>query len=310
MEPTEPSHCPIPPHPTILLLNSRPWLYDIKVAGLKDVSDDQLLAAVGNHTDVVWLQGCWELGPYGQRHDVQDPGRLQHFKDCLPDFTEDDCIGSPYAIRQYICNPSLGTEEDLAHFRKRLAARGIALMLDFVPNHMARDSAWIEEGLFIKGRTGDTVFGRDPYSGDWTDTAQLNYWSEACRQHMLQQLLDLADRCDGLRVDMAMLCVNEVVERTWGPLLREQGFQRPAEEFWVWALPQLRRRHPDFLLLAECYEYDEILPHGTMLELLKQGFSAAYDKVIYDRSRGARSNVDVGLLKGINVTFGLITTGT
>ena len=55
---------------------------------------------------------------------------------------------------------------------------------------------------------------------------------------------------------------------------------------------------------------DEILPHGTMLELLKQGFSAAYDKVIYDRSRGARSNVDVGLLKGINVTFGLITTGT
>eukprot|EP00913_Durusdinium_trenchii_P032066 g30029.t1 len=111
MEPTEPSHCPIPPHPTILLLNSRPWLYDIKVAGLKDVSDDQLLAAVGNHTDVVWLQGCWELGPYGQRHDVQDPGRLQHFKDCLPDFTEDDCIGSPYAIRQYICNPSLGTEE-------------------------------------------------------------------------------------------------------------------------------------------------------------------------------------------------------
>lgn len=28
---------------------------------------------------------------------------------------------------------------------------------------------------------------------------------------------------------------------------------------------------------------DEILPHGTMLELLRQGFSAAYDKVMYDR---------------------------
>ena len=28
---------------------------------------------------------------------------------------------------------------------------------------------------------------------------------------------------------------------------------------------------------------DEILPHGTMMELLRQGFSAAYDKVMYDR---------------------------
>ena len=38
--------------------------------------------------------------------------------------------------------------------------------------------------------------------------------SETCRQHMLQELLHLADRCDGMRVDMAMLCVNDVVERT------------------------------------------------------------------------------------------------
>ena len=89
------------------------------------------------------------------------------------------------------------------------------------------------------GRNGDVAFGRDPYSGDWTDTAQLNYWwlgrallkwawrengeerknsqqlrSEPCRRHMLEQLLNLADRCDGMRVDMAMLCVNDVVERT------------------------------------------------------------------------------------------------
>lgn len=38
--------------------------------------------------------------------------------------------------------------------------------------------------------------------------------SETCRQHMLRELLHLADRCDGMRVDMAMLCVNDVVERT------------------------------------------------------------------------------------------------
>ena len=27
------------------------------------------------------------------------------------DFTEDDCIGSPYAVHEYLCNPTLGTEE-------------------------------------------------------------------------------------------------------------------------------------------------------------------------------------------------------
>ena len=26
------------------------------------------------------------------------------------------------------------------------------------------------------GRDGNVAFGKDPYSGDWTDTAQLNYW--------------------------------------------------------------------------------------------------------------------------------------
>lgn len=31
------------------------------------------------------------------------------------------------------------------------------------------------------------------------------------------------------------------------------------------------------------FAQDEILPHGTMMELLRQGFSAAYDKVMYDR---------------------------
>eukprot|EP00439_Symbiodinium_sp_Y106_P084242 s250_g25.t1 len=278
-------HTAIPAHPSILLLNSRPWLYDLQVSRLKDVTDEQLTTALlGGSVDVCWLQGCWELGPYGRQHDLSDPGRRQHFQDCLADFSEADCIGSPYAISRYTCNPDLGTEEDLAEFRARLASQGVALMVDFVPNHMARDSPWIDiPDLFIRGRDGKVAFGKDPYSGDWTDTAQLNYWSTACREHMLQQLMDVAERCDGMRVDMAMLCVNDVIERTWGHHLREQGFHRPGEEFWVWALPRLRARHPNFLLVAECYEYDEILPSGTMRELLRQGFSAAYDKVLYDR---------------------------
>ena len=278
-------HCAIPAHPSILLLNSRPWLYEIQASTLDDITDEQLTTALlGDSVDVCWLQGCWELGPFGRQHDLSDPGRRQHFQHCLADFSEADCIGSPYAITRYTCNSELGSEASLANFRSRLASRGIALMVDFVPNHMARDSPWIDiPDLFIRGRDGKVACGKDPYSGDWTDTAQLNYWSETCRVHMLKQLLDVAERCDGMRVDMAMLCVNDVIERTWGSHLREQGYRRPDKEFWVWALPKLRERHPNFLLVAECYEYDEILPSGTMRELLRQGFNSAYDKVLYDR---------------------------
>ena len=43
------------------------------------------------------------------------------------------------------------------------------------PNHMARDCAAIDSELFVRAH-GSVAYGRDPYSGDWTDTAQLNYW--------------------------------------------------------------------------------------------------------------------------------------
>uniref|UniRef100_A0A7S4T568 Glycosyl hydrolase family 13 catalytic domain-containing protein n=1 Tax=Alexandrium monilatum TaxID=311494 RepID=A0A7S4T568_9DINO len=273
----------IPEHPSILLLNARPWTYALGVRSLPEVPDAEL-DAVASGCDVVWLQGCWEIGAYGPEHDLADPGRRRHFESCLPgEFAEADCIGSPYAISRYSLNPALGCDADLAAFRGRLAARGCGLMLDFVPNHMARDSPWTAlPGIFIESGEGP-LFGRDPYSGDWTDTAQLNYWSEKCREHISQELLKVAEKCDAVRVDMAMLCCNPVIERTWGALLRQQGFDHPGAELWPLLLSRVRERFPRFLALAECYEYDEIYPRGTGVELVRQGFHAVYDKTLYDR---------------------------
>eukprot|EP00929_Paragymnodinium_shiwhaense_P062486 TRINITY_DN31195_c0_g1_i2.p1 TRINITY_DN31195_c0_g1~~TRINITY_DN31195_c0_g1_i2.p1 ORF type:complete len:378 (+),score=29.11 TRINITY_DN31195_c0_g1_i2:159-1292(+) len=162
-------------------------------------------------------------------------------------------------------------------------------MVDFVPNHTARDSPWISEAsnlgdLYVVGE-GDMgpAFGTDPYSGDWTDTAQLNYWSEPCREHMIRQLLSVASVCDGVRVDMAMLCCNPVFDRTWGSKLRSTGAVVPATEFWPVAFQRIRQQYPDFFFMAECYEYEQIYPNGTGRELLRQGFDAVYDKVTYDR---------------------------
>ena len=38
------------------------------------------------------------------------------------------------------------------------------------------------------GRDGKVAFGKDPYSGDWTDTAQLNYWCLVA--HQVERRLD------------------------------------------------------------------------------------------------------------------------
>jgi len=201
-------------------------------------------------------------------------------------FEEADLIGSPYAITEYCCNAiEIGSNADLQAFRRRLRqASGALLMLDFVPNHTARDSPWCREiaNIYLRGGDGEPLYGRDPYSGDWTDTAQLNYWSLECRAHMKRQLLEVAALCDGVRCDMAMLNCNDVVARTWGERLGIAGITRPATEFWSEALAEVYRKYPNFVTMAECYEYTEIYT-STADFLHKQGFQYTYDKVLYDR---------------------------
>jgi hypothetical protein len=62
----------------------------------------------------------------------------------LPDLTEEDICGSGFAIGAYEVDEALGGKAALAAFRSRLAARGLRLMLDFVPNHTALDHPWVK----------------------------------------------------------------------------------------------------------------------------------------------------------------------
>lgn len=43
-------------------------------------------------------------------------------------------------MTSYVCNPELGTQDDLKQLKAKLNALGLSLMLDFVPNHYAVDS--------------------------------------------------------------------------------------------------------------------------------------------------------------------------
>jgi glycosidase len=210
----------------------------------------------------------------------------------LPSVTQAQIIGSPYAVYRYTADAHYGGRDALAVFRRKLAARNIRLILDFVPNHVAVDHHWTVDApdaliqataeqaaaqpdLYFaapqpEARGRYFAHGRDPYFPAWSDTAQVDAFSPRARQATLQTLCDIAEQCDGVRCDMAMLMVNRIFSSTWNrPEL-------PAQEFWIEVIGGVRAQHPEFLFMAEVYWDMEA-------ELLAQGFDYAYDKRLYDR---------------------------
>ena len=130
--------------------------------------------------DAVWLMGVWERSPAGIAIANRNAGLMDDFHRALPDFRSEDNVGSAYCVRRYVVDQHLGGPEGLAIARQELAKRGMNLLLDFVPNHMAPDSPWIVEHPehFIQvdprqlqdepascARVGEKIFacGKDPY---------------------------------------------------------------------------------------------------------------------------------------------------
>ena len=189
--------------------------------------------------DAVWLMGVWERSPAGLAIARDEPGLMAGMRSALPDLRDEDVIGSPYCVRDYVVDERFG---DLAAARAALAERGLKLILDYVPNHVAPDHPWLTSHpeYFIRGteddlardpvswlRVGPEIVarGRDPYFPAWPDVVQLNAFHPSLREAVRSLLEHLADMCDGVRCDMAMLMTNEVFARTW-------GLAAPAEEFW------------------------------------------------------------------------------
>ncbi|HEX8199445.1 MAG TPA: alpha-amylase family glycosyl hydrolase, partial [Isosphaeraceae bacterium] len=294
-----------PLYPALYEINTRVWLGELsrrpgRPATFDDVPDEALDRIAGLGFDWVWLLGVWQTGPAGRAVSRTHPDLLPEYPRVLPDLTDDDITGSPFAIRDYVVHTDFGGDEALRRLRARLAGRGVKLMLDFVPNHTAPDHRWAwehpeyyvqgteedlerEPGDFgrIATARGSAVLarGRDPYFPGWPDTLQLNYRHAAFRDAMMAELGRIASACDGLRCDMAMLVLPEVFARTWGDRARPADATEPVDEsFWPGAIAAVRRRHPDFLFLAEAY-------WDLEWNLQQLGFDQTYDKRLYDRLR-------------------------
>ncbi len=233
--------------------------------------------------------------------------------------------GSPYAIRDYYdVDPDLAVNvdrrmEEFEELVKRTHDNGLKVIMDFVPNHVAREYHSIARPARVKDlgakddtskafdpnnnfyyipgqklqgevdlydlqageyveepakATGNNRFDAYPNKNDWYETVKLNYGVDfigntGCHfdpvpdtwKKMKDIVMFWASKgIDGLRCDMA-----EMV---------------PCE-FWGWMIPQVKKRYPKLIFIAEVYnpnEYRNYIYNGH--------FDYLYDKVgLYDTLR-------------------------
>ena len=177
-------------------------------------------------------------------------------------------LGSPYAVRDYrAINPAFGTAADFRALVNAVHARGMRLILDWVPNHTAWDNVWVAQhpDFYIHNDSGGLTVPRDDKGKltDWTDVAQLDYGNPGLRREMIAAMRYWLDQfgIDGFRVDAA-------------------GFV--PDDFWREAVPALRAAVArPILLLAEWGD----------LKMHRFGFDLTYAWDAYSTLKGVWKGV-------------------
>ena len=165
-----------------------------------------------------------------------------------------------YAVVDYFeLNPAYGTKEDFQRMVQEAHARGIRVLMDFVPNHSSAQHPYFlsaKEGgpgspywdFYDRDETGEPT-----HYFDWTHLPNLNYENPEVRRWMLEAFSYWVREfdVDGFRVDAC-----------WGVKQR-----RP--DFWPEWRRELKRIKPDLMLLAEASARDPYY--------FDNGYDVAYD---------------------------------
>jgi alpha-amylase len=153
-------------------------------------------------------------------------------------------LGSYYAVADYTkLNPEYGTMADWQRLVQAIHARGMKVLIDWVPNHTGADARWLTQhpDFFVKDKEG-----KPAVAFDWDDTRQLNYKNPEMQDSMIAAMrywVKTTD-IDGFRCDVA-----------WNV---------PAA-FWQRAIPALKQSK-NLFMLAE----------GDSAYLPRSGFDAVY----------------------------------
>ena len=252
-----------------------------------DINDKELERLKSLSISYIWLTGV-----------IRHSG----WRDTNPLVTK-GLAGSPYAITDYFdIDPDLADNEvdRMAEFEQtveRIHSHGMKVIIDFVPNHLAReykgdfgknDDTNVEFSTkndfyycpnhrfvapvannenyyeFPAKATGNDVFSPTPSANDWYDTAKLNYG---------------IDYRDGSKHF-------EPIPELWHKMLKIMQFwckkcidgfrvdmaEMVPVEFWRWTMSILRKSF-NIIMVAEIYQTD------LYSSFVDAGFDYLYDKV-------------------------------
>ena len=232
--------------------------------------------------------------------------------------------GSPYAIKDYYdTDPDLAVDvekrrEEFKALIKRTHKAGLKVIMDFIPNHVARqyNSDCTPEGTYSFGEFDDKsqfFVGHNNfyYLGDQAYGCNIDAKDCADEEYGETPLRATGNDCFGspsrndwydtvkLNYGIDYRTGNRQfspVPNTWVKMLKILKYWASQEidgfrcdmvemtpvEFWKWAVPQVKELFPDIIFIGEIYQ-----PHIYRSFIKDGGFDYLYDKVgLYDTLRG------------------------
>ncbi|WP_169334381.1 alpha-amylase family glycosyl hydrolase [Rubritalea marina] len=232
--------------------------------------------------------------------------------------------GSPYAIRDYFdVSADYATDpeyrlEEFADLLERCHQLGLTVLIDFVPNHVARSYcsdvkpelnfgnedecdrffAWNNNFFYLEGEgtielptgayphethgrvTGNNAATWSPGLSDWYETVKLNYGHDYTKGRDTSELPDANAELDDVPDTWVKM---DAILAHWQELgvggFRCDMAHMVPMEFWAWAIRRARLRDPSCYILGEAYDGDPAkMTSSNVLDAL---IEAGFDSV-YD----------------------------
>ena len=242
--------------------------------------------------------------------------------------------GSPYAIKDYYdITPDIATSisartNEFEQLVERTHKAGMKVIIDFVPNHVARQyhSDSCPEGITDLGQEDDTtqafsaqnnfyyIPGQELHVCDVDLGGYHEYPAKATGNDQFTAYPNRNDWYETVKLNYGVdymgghACHFNPIPRTWKKMLQILQFwaskgidgfrcdmaEMVPVEFWRWAITQVKAQQPDIIFIAEVYnpnEYRNYLYNGH--------FDYLYDKVgLYDCLRA----VTCGFIQASDIT--------
>ncbi|MDO4496533.1 MAG: alpha-amylase family glycosyl hydrolase [Bacteroidales bacterium] len=281
---------------------------------MSDITPEALLSIKRLGANYVWYTGI-----------IQQATKTDWTADGLPRQTADVVkgnAGSPYAIADYyavsadIADNVATRMEEFDALVDRTHKAGLKVVLDFIPNHVAREYQSVikpEISLGVNDKTdvafdnqnnfyyfpGQTlnwgnytespakVSGNDVFASvkpseyDWYETIKLNYGVEYKADGERVKHFDPIPSTWDKMTDILLYWAGKGVDA-----FRCDMSEMVPSEFWHYGIDKVKEQYPDILFIAEIYNpkvYEEYICQG--------GFDYLYDKVeLYDSIRSVVEN--------------------